>query len=569
MTGREGRRALFALLADGEHPLELRCRLATARVAQALHAHPLSRPTSPRTPTPPPGQDVYVGVLPGSAAKATSSARYAPARALWADCDSAAAGRQARPVRARADRDRPLGGLDGDTLKRHAYWRLADPLPAADVRRTRCGSRTGSPPTRPRRMPADPARPRQPPSTRPGASLRLERFTGERTRSSELTGGLPDARDTGPPTSPPKAKTAGELVDLFRGESTHEIGGRHEPYRSVVGVLLRRCDRLPPDVLLELAVAWAQSPHAAVQAARRSWNATSTTCSRASGPGGDRHEPWRTARRRRQARRAPPPDAPVRDLAAFIGRGYGLPDGYRVARVVRYGGRAGTGLAVFIQPPGEGAEIRIRYAREEDCTIPGKLRARAAADTRGLDPRRPYQQPEGRRWRCTRRCARWPTHSRPPTRTARHGNGRSSSTGAPRLRRRDRRLPVGSGGSRITTTPSALSRIRRPTRIASRSSRCRCCSSTGRPAVHHRPPHGVFLRYDLGVETPALTIGSSVGSSRSAGNASRPAVGQPGADRADKVVLVLYRLPRHDHGSGDGVMYRDVQAHGPVPDVQP
>ena len=49
-------------------------------------------------------------------------------------------------------------------------------------------------------------------------------------------------------------------------------------------------------------------------------------------------------------------------VATFLGRGYGLPDGYRVSRVVRLGGRDGTGLVVFIQPPARrgGAAHQLR-----------------------------------------------------------------------------------------------------------------------------------------------------------------------------------------------------------------
>jgi hypothetical protein len=81
---------------------------------------------------------------------------------------------------------------------------------------------------------------------------------------------------------------------------------------------------------------------------------------------------------------APPHGASVTEFGRFIARGYGLPPGYEVVRVVRYGGRDGTGLAVFIRPPGGGAELRINYVRESDCCNPVKLRSRAAADTCGL-----------------------------------------------------------------------------------------------------------------------------------------------------------------------------------------
>jgi hypothetical protein len=83
-------------------------------------------------------------------------------------------------------------------------------------------------------------------------------------------------------------------------------------------------------------------------------------------------------------RDAPAPDSPVEMIAAFLTLGYGLPEGYYVSRVVRHGGRSGTGISVFIMPPGEGAELGIHYERESDCMNPTKLRAQAAADTRGL-----------------------------------------------------------------------------------------------------------------------------------------------------------------------------------------
>jgi hypothetical protein len=81
---------------------------------------------------------------------------------------------------------------------------------------------------------------------------------------------------------------------------------------------------------------------------------------------------------------APDYGSPVKDFADFVGRGYGVPDGYRVVRIVRHGGRAGTGLTVFIEPPGGGDPIRIVYEKESDCWNHNKLRARAVADTRGL-----------------------------------------------------------------------------------------------------------------------------------------------------------------------------------------
>ena len=81
---------------------------------------------------------------------------------------------------------------------------------------------------------------------------------------------------------------------------------------------------------------------------------------------------------------APPPDGPVQDILAFLTRGYGLRDGHYVSRVVRHGGRAGTGLTVYVSPPGNGGDLQIHYEREKDCYSWQTLAGRAAADTRGL-----------------------------------------------------------------------------------------------------------------------------------------------------------------------------------------
>ena len=55
---------------------------------------------------------------------------------------------------------------------------------------------------------------------------------------------------------------------------------------------------------------------------------------------------------------APPPGSPVETIPAFLTLGYGLTGGHYVSRVVRHGGRAGTGLTVFIRPPGDGRSCR-------------------------------------------------------------------------------------------------------------------------------------------------------------------------------------------------------------------
>src|SRR5690348_11339296 len=81
--------------------------------------------------------------------------------------------------------------------------------------------------------------------------------------------------------------------------------------------------------------------------------------------------------------RAPAHGAPVGELRAYLGRAYGLPDGYEVRRVVRHGGRSGTALHVHLHAPG-GKELVIAYEEERLCRSADSLRAQAAADTDGL-----------------------------------------------------------------------------------------------------------------------------------------------------------------------------------------
>ena len=258
MSARPERVAFFAALWDGEHPLELRCRrpdgIWLKRWASTPeHADELAHAGVAA------GQDVYVGVVPRLGHRGDQQRQYAPSCVLWADCDSARAVRKLELFDPPPTATVLSGGVDGATAKRHGYWHLAQPLPAAEVRRhaLRLAHHLEADAAS-----TDAARVLRVPGSRHHGTGRvavLERFTGEAHELEELTGDLPDAPEWRPANAPRAAKSTDELVALFRGRHTHDDDGRHGPFRSVVGVLLRRCDRLPPDVLLELAVAWAQA----------------------------------------------------------------------------------------------------------------------------------------------------------------------------------------------------------------------------------------------------------------------------------------------------------------------
>jgi hypothetical protein len=93
-------------------------------------------------------------------------------------------------------------------------------------------------------------------SHKTGRIATVELFTGEAHVAAAITGGLPDAPRYTPPDAPKVAKSTDELVALFAGR--YQEPGRHDVFRSVVGVLLARCGRMPPDVLCELACCWAE-----------------------------------------------------------------------------------------------------------------------------------------------------------------------------------------------------------------------------------------------------------------------------------------------------------------------
>jgi hypothetical protein len=246
--------ALLSMLADGEHWIELRRR------------RPHGRWCKDWAPTPERADelagrrilevcDVYVGVLPRQGRELVRQCIYEPARALWTDLDTERAVRKLALFEPEPTAIVESGGLDGDTPKLHAYWALTGPLPAAEVRRHalrlahHLEADTGA---------CDSARILRVPGSRnhkTGRVARLVRFTGEVVDLDALTGNLGDAPDWQPDDEPKQAKTTDELVALFTGHY-RDGEGRHDHGRSVIGVLLRYCDRLPPDVLLELADGW-------------------------------------------------------------------------------------------------------------------------------------------------------------------------------------------------------------------------------------------------------------------------------------------------------------------------
>lgn len=255
---REGRQALLEMLSDGRHPLELRSRTRTgawikdwADTPQEADEHAHRRTTA--------GHDVYVGLLPRLGRDGEDQRRYAPGRSLWADCDTARSSRKGLLFEPEPTAIVRSGGIDGGEPKRHLYWLVQESIAPGDVKRHALriqhhleGDRVSTDPARILRVPGSV-------NHKTGKVAVVERFTGEIHTLDTITGGLPDSPHYARPDVPTKAKSTNDLLALFAGVY-HEGGedGRHEHFRSIVGVLLSRCPRLPPDVLFELACCWAE-----------------------------------------------------------------------------------------------------------------------------------------------------------------------------------------------------------------------------------------------------------------------------------------------------------------------
>lgn len=219
-AARQGRVAFFAMLADGEHWLELRCRHREGRWAKHWARTPEDADELSHAYTRA-GQDVYVGLAPRLGRTGDDQRRYAPLCMLWADLD------RARSVD-KLDLFEPeptavvlSGGVDGDTPKRHTYWRLTEPLPAdrarGHLRRLAAHLEADMAST-------DAARVLRVPGSRHHGTGRvavLERFTGEAHTLADLTGDLPD--------------TAPVRVGHSNGQA--RIVPVHERHRALVSLL--------------------------------------------------------------------------------------------------------------------------------------------------------------------------------------------------------------------------------------------------------------------------------------------------------------------------------------------
>jgi hypothetical protein len=212
---REERRVLLDLVADGEHPIELRYRLGEREWRKLFADSPAEANEAASRLT---GRaDVYVGMLPRLGRDGEDQRRYAPARLLWVDSDTERSVRKLWLFDPTPTAIVRSGGVDGDTPKRHAYWLLAEPLPAEDVKRhaLRLAHHFESDPAV-----ADAGRVMRVPGSRSyktGRVARLESFTGEAHALTDVTGALDDAPSYVADNQLPAAAMPGWLVELARG----------------------------------------------------------------------------------------------------------------------------------------------------------------------------------------------------------------------------------------------------------------------------------------------------------------------------------------------------------------
>ena len=251
---RAERVAYFVAVMDDEHPTELRYRVSDRDWRKAWVTTPQEADERAHELTTA-GHDVYVGMAPRIGFTGPRATMYAPSRVLWVDCDAARAVHALDLFEPQPTIRVLSGGIDAGVAKTHAVWWLRRPLPADDVKRhnQRLQHHLGAD-----AQSVDAARVLRVPGSRhhgTGRIARLASFTGEMHDLHDLTGDLDDAPGYRRAGEARPAKTDDELVALFC--ATHVEGHRHEAFRSVCGVLLRNCDRLAPDALLELALSWA------------------------------------------------------------------------------------------------------------------------------------------------------------------------------------------------------------------------------------------------------------------------------------------------------------------------
>jgi hypothetical protein len=236
------RLTLLSLLADGEHPLELRWFTpAGARKAFAVDPRDADEKAERLTRA---GHETFVGVLPRVGADGDRQRQYVSASALWADCDSE------RSV-AKLDLFAPpptcvvfSGGLDGFTLRRHAYWHLRERVAAEQIGRHVCrlaahleADMASTEPARILRLPGSVNR-------KTGIVARVAHLSDDRYAIDDVVGGLPDV-----PTHRLPARGNG----VARTVQVHE---RHPALVSLLGVM-RKWGAAEP-VLLAATVAFCE-----------------------------------------------------------------------------------------------------------------------------------------------------------------------------------------------------------------------------------------------------------------------------------------------------------------------
>lgn len=249
---------------------------------------------------------------------------------------------------------------------------------------------------------------------------------------------------------------------------------------------------------------------------------------------------------------APRHDAPVEMIRAFLTLGYGLPDGYYVSRVVRHGGRAGTGLEVFICAPG-GGELRIGYERETDCLKWQTLAGRAAADTRGLTRGRLISTQKAALAMYEAMCSladnfEAADHRKQTGEWVQHLKRVAATVpGEPDKYWSLRRLQEWDYSKRLVEHPP-LDKNGKPQRPipALLSTEAGDLYITARQMA-------VFLRYDLGVEDAGsddriVTRLTEIGGER----LEAEQWDSTGRDRKHHIILVLYRLPDPPDPDGEG-----------------
>jgi hypothetical protein len=230
MSTCDDRLALLSALADGTHPLELRCFPRNGSPRKAFCVDPRDADDLAERLTRE-GHELFVGALPRLGADGELQRRYASSATLFTDSDTARSVAKHAMFEPAPTCVVLTGGMDGFTPRRQCYWHLRERVPAdeisAHVRRLAvflAADMASTDAARVLRLPGSV-------NAKTGIVARVERLTDDRYSLDEIVGELPDV-----PAQLVAGTGCGEQVALT---GPAPFGERHEHLKDAAVRLVR------------------------------------------------------------------------------------------------------------------------------------------------------------------------------------------------------------------------------------------------------------------------------------------------------------------------------------------